>query len=438
MLGFRQRTKVLRCLQDSFQIFHSRTAAIAALVLLMATCGWSSSYKVLYNFNNTNANPSSGLTIDAQGNAYGTTSYGGYNGAGTVYELSPSTGYHLLFKFGKSIAGGAYPVGNMVLDSAGNLYGTTSGGGTQHHDCDNGCGIVFKLSPPNNGGLWTENVIYSFCQMRPCLDGGNPYSSVIFDSTGNLYGTTYVGGRSGHGTVFELSPTSDSWVEKVLYSFGSGSNDGLDPQGGLIFDSAGNLYGTTVAGGDYSVGSVFELSPAANSWTETVLYSFGTNGSADGEYPQVGVTIDQAGNIFGTTEQGGAYHDVCNGGCGTVFELMPSAGGGWTETVIHTFAPPARDGGVPQAGVVIDATGNVYGTTVAGGAPGCADGCGTVYMLTLNLQGAWEETLFRFPDDKNLGTGPAAPVTLGAGGEIYGTADRGGMDGDGVVFLITP
>ena len=172
--------------------------AVAALVLLTATNAWSGGYKVLYNFNSTNKNPSSGLITDAAGNGYGTTSGGGHDDSGTVYELSRTTGYHLLFAFSNSGPGGRQPQGNLVFDSVGNLYGTTVYGGANKTGCSNaGCGVVFELSPPVNGGLWIETVLYSFCCQANCTDGANPQAGVIFDSAGNLYGTTEDGGDFG-------------------------------------------------------------------------------------------------------------------------------------------------------------------------------------------------------------------------------------------------
>src|ERR1019366_934096 len=208
-------------------------------------------------------------------------------------------------------------------------------------------------------------VLYSF--IHNGTDGGFPQAGLIFDAAGNLYGTTSEGGTSsscsgGCGTVFELTPTAGGgWTEKVLHNFNSNGTDGANPYAGLIFDAAGNLYGTTTVGGTYYYGTVFELTPTAGGgWTEKVLHSFNYNGT-DGNNPQASLTIDAAGNLYGTTSGGGTYGNYK----GTVFELTPAAGGDWTETVLHNFVGP--DGAAPLAGLIFDAAGNLYGTTSGGG-----------------------------------------------------------------------
>ena len=401
-----------------------RIVAVATLLLLCAANAQSASYKVLYGFGASNANPSSGLTFDAQGNAYGVTSAGGYNEAGTVYELSPTTGYHLLFKFGKSQSGGAYPLGNVALDAAGNLYGATLAGGIER----NCCGVVFELSPSNNGGLWNETVLYTFCANRKhgCPDGAGPTSGVIFDALGDLYGTTA-------GNVFELSPNSTGWSETVLYEFESPIGEAYGP----IFDGVGNLYGTTSKGGQTGSGTVFELSPSnGGAWVETTLYEFEGVESNDGADPLAGVALDDAGNLYGTTDQGG--HASCNrgAGCGIVYELTPSIDGTWTETILHRFAETGEDGEFPAAGVVLDASGNIYGTTSGGGLTGCSASCGTAFRLTATAGAKWIGSLFRFPSNGMSGSNPVTPLTLDSSGNIYGTTTTGGLRGGGVVFKI--
>ena len=408
-----------------------RVSGVAMLLFVAAIGAQGASYKVLYSFNATNANPSSGLITDSQGNSYGATSAGGYNGAGTVYELSPTTGYHLLFKFGKTAAGGAYPLGNLTLDSAGNLYGTTLAGGLER----NCCGVVFELSPSSNGGLWTETVLYTFCgdRKRGCPDGEEPAGGVIFDASGNLYGTTEGGGS--HGTVFELSPNSGGWTETVLYDFGT-TNDGLGiPACALVFDSTGNLYGTTERGGTALGGTVFELSPAGATWTETILYQFGSVNN-DGAEPLAGVVFGPVGNLYGTTQKGGDPSCSQGVGCGTVFELTPTVGGSWTEKILHSF--DGTDGNLSQAAVVLDASGSVYGTAFVGGTRDCNNtlGCGTVFKLTQGIGGVWAESVYRFQNESS-GSNPMAPLTLDSSGNVYGTTTTGGPRGGGVAFKIT-
>ena len=409
-----------------FQVFSQgkflRIVAVAALFLLCVTSGWSANYKVLYNFNASNANPSSGLVTDAFGNAYGTT-WNGNKGYGTVYELSPKTGYRLLYQFTHNDLGGMHPQGNLVLDSAGNLYGTTVDGGANKSACAGvGCGVVFELSPSSNGGLWTENILYSFCSQPNCSDGANPAASVIFDSAGNLYGTTQNGGNIGNGTVFELSPSSGAWVEHVLYGMEQG---GKNPTCGLLFDSSGNLYGTTQEGGDENGGMVFELSPSGQNWEFNVLYAFdGFSGSTDAHDPAAGLIFDSSGDLYGTSALGGTD------GFGTVYELIFN-GGVWTESILYNFAG-GNDGAGPESSLVMDAAGNLFGTTSAGGG---RRNLGTVFRLAKGGNGEWTENLFQF-SSSSLGSLPMTPVTLGSSGEVYGTTFLGGSGAFGVMFRI--
>jgi uncharacterized repeat protein (TIGR03803 family) len=411
--------------------------AVVALVLLATTRAWSASYKVLYDFNSTNRNPSSGLITDAAGNGYGTTAGGGHDESGTVYELSPTTGYHLLYAFSNG-SGGRQPQGNLAFDSAGNLYGTTIYGGVDK-TCGggvNGCGVVFKLTPPSNGGLWTETVLYSFCSQANCADGAFPQAGVIFDSSGNLYATTLTGGNQncneegpGCGTVFELQPSQTGWTESVLYVFGDNTADGHYPRGSLVFDGAGNLYGTASVAGP-GAGSAFRLTPSGEGWTFSVIYAFEQFSRQDGNQPEAGMVFDTAGNLYGTTAGGGQF------GFGTVFELTLSSGI-WTETILYNFAG-GNDGAEPKASLVIDSAGSLYGTTFDGGGPPkrCGNGgCGIVFKLTPEAGGQWTESLFRFGGV--LGLQPSASVLLDPAGNVYGTTTGGGSHGAGVVFRIS-
>jgi uncharacterized repeat protein (TIGR03803 family) len=253
------------------------------------------------------------------------------------------------------------PEGNLILDAAGNLYGTTYNGG------GHGLGTVFKLKPNPDGLYWRVSILHSFTG----TDGANPYG-VIFDASGNLYGTTYGGGAYGGGTVFELSPTaSGDWTEKILYNFQFGylCTTGCEPNG-IIFDASGNLYGTTYSGGTGAVsgwaGTVFELSPTASGdWTEKILVNFS---GSDGSLPMAGLIFDASGNLYSTTFAGGEVPCVVAGfgnGCGTVFKLSPDPDGKWTESVLARFLdmPGVR----PYAGLVFDKAGNLYGTTAGDG-----------------------------------------------------------------------
>jgi uncharacterized repeat protein (TIGR03803 family) len=276
----------------------------------------------------------------------------------------------VLHNFNFNGVDGVNPQAGLIFDGSGNLYGTTHGGGPENN------GAVFELTPAAGGG-WTEKVLHRFNNNNTGRDGFYPEARVIFDASGNLYGTTSGGGAHTWGTVFELTPTAGGrWTEKVLHSFPANANDGVRPQAGLVFDSYGNLYGTTFIGGAYGFGMVFELTPTVGgSWTEKVVYNF--TSLTDGTYPEAGLTFDASGNLYGTTSSGGTSSG-CTFGCGTVFELIPTVRGTWTKNVLHTFNNNGTDGYYPQAGLLFDAAGNLYGTTEDGGALGV----GTVFEIT--------------------------------------------------------
>jgi uncharacterized repeat protein (TIGR03803 family) len=279
-------------------------------------------------------------------------------------------------------------------------------------------GTVFELTP-HKDGTWTESVLHSF----NFTDGGNPSAGVIFDSAGNLYGTTGVGGAHSGGTVFELTPHKNgSWTESILYSFENGV-----PYAGVIFDSAGNLYGTTLDGGTAGRGTAFELTPHKDgTWTESILHSFNDFGN-DGGLPEGGLVFDSLGNLYGTTLTGGA-----NGSdLGTVFELTPHKDGTWTESILHSFK--GSDGVWPEAGLTFDSVGNLYGTTARGG----AYERGTVFELIPNPDGSWRESVlhsFRSGD----GRAPAAGLIFDSSGNLYSTTYSGGAHNRGTVFSLTP
>jgi uncharacterized repeat protein (TIGR03803 family) len=284
---------------------------------------------------------------------------------------------------------------------------------------------IVGLSCVSAASAATEEVLHTF--MGVTQRGAAPQGSLVADAAGNLYGTTLRGGAYGYGTVFEVTPGSDGkWKESVLYSFQNG-NDGASPNPGLVFDAAGNLYGTSSSRG---FGSVFELSPSSKGWTETTLYAF--QGGSDGVGPNGDLVFDTAGNLYGTTVGGGGSN---NCGCGVVFELTLGAGGEWTESVIHTFTS-YPDGSTPEGGLVIDEDGNLYGTTEYGGtwsANGpCTPGCGVVFEMIRDRHGVWSEiVLFRFNNSYSSGDGvfPTGSLTLDASGNLYGAA--------GVIFRLS-
>jgi uncharacterized repeat protein (TIGR03803 family) len=263
---------------------------------------------------------------------------------------------------------GSSPFDGLVFDAEGNLYGTT-------YACGYADGVVFELTPSAHGS-WTESILHTFSNVGTVGDRENPYPGLIFDAAGNLYGTTEVGGPNGYGTVFELAhEAGGSWTETILHGFSNKDGSGFDPIGGLVFDAAGNLYGTTYGGGAYGTpdggGTAFELSPKpGGGWTEKVLHNFGKG--ADGSQPHAGLIFDAAGNLYGTTLTGGAY------GHGTAFELSRRSGGAWTEKVLHNFNDNSKDGFAPSASLIPDGAGNLYGTTANGG----ASGFGMVFEVT--------------------------------------------------------
>lgn len=333
-----------------------------------------------------------------------------------------------LYGFG-SAPDGNYPAASLTFDRSGNLYGTTIQGGTA------GDGIVFELTPTNGG--WTEQILYNFCQQANCLDGSTPYSKLAIDSKGRLYGTTYSGGVYGGGVAFRLTKTQNgTWTETVIHSFGNGT-DGAFPLAGMTFDKSGNLYGTTSSGGTSGsscfggCGTVFQLTPAGNgTWSENVLYNFCSQPScADGNAPSAGVTLDQAGNIYGTTEYGGVL-----GIDGVVYEVSPSGTGTWTAQVLHSFAG-GLDGDTPHAGVVLHG-GNLYGTTEFGGKNG---NNGTIYEVKHLQDGQWSEhVLYSFCAQFSCsdGSSPLAEVAFDKSGNLYTAVFAGGSLQWGVVFKL--
>lgn len=325
---------------------------------------------VVFSFNSGvgGYDPVAELVADSAGNLFGTTHVGGINKGGVAFRLTPqSNGWKetVLHSFGGS-GDGTFLFGGLTLGAKGNLYGVTDAGGSY------GGGIAFELSPASGGG-WNETILYNFGANSS--DGSYSTGNLIRDKSGNLYGTNSMGGANGFGTAFELSPSGDRWEETILYSF-QFSDGGYGPTGGLVFDSLGNLYGVTID-------EVFELSPASDgTWTETVIHTF--NSPTDGYNPNGNLIFDKSGNLYGTTFAGGNATTCGQNGCGTVFELSPS-GGNWQETILHNFDNNGVDGVEPEAGVVIDPAGTLYGTTLAGGSSttcGIAGhNCGTVFAL---------------------------------------------------------
>jgi uncharacterized repeat protein (TIGR03803 family) len=403
--------------------------------------------KLIYSFNGQDGRTAdSGLIADSRGNLYGTTFNGGPNALGSVYELTPANAgtwrETVLYNFNGD--DGAFPIASLTFDSNGNLYGTAQLGGLGTCSTSGGqnlgCGVVFKLTPTQNG--WQETTIYKF---QPGVNKGViPAGGVIFDAHGNLWGTTWAPGIQGDrimdragskllgntywgcsdpgcgGTVYKLSPTQNGWQETDVYAF-TGAADGSSSLADLTMDSSGNLYGTTPYGGggncQYGCGTVFEVNPTNG--TETVLHSFG---GSDGAYPMGVLTADASGNFYSTTNVGGTHHK------GTVFELAKS-GQQWQESVLYNFTG-GSDGANPNSGVIVDGNGTLYGTATAGG----TDTVGVLYALVPN-GGNWTQVALHQFKLQNDGQLPFGPPTLWHNWLIGATAG-GGVHNEGAVYQV--
>jgi uncharacterized repeat protein (TIGR03803 family) len=362
---------------------------------------------------------------DKQGNLYSTTFAGGTKDWGTVYEIDTQGKETILHSF-LGGADGITPASGLVMDAQGNLYGTTYWGGNTNCFHTYGCGVVYELSPGSNG--WKENIIYVF---HGGSDGAWPeYDTLVFDAKGNLYGTTLYGGiaswPNGSGVVFKLTHTADGWKEQVVYAFGSNSqSDGANPYGGVTLDDAGNIYGTTYYGGTEDFGTVFKITPSG---AESVLHNF-TAGTDDGAGPMAAPVLDAAGNLYGGANYGGDP----NCSCGVIYKIDTSG----AETGLHTFTGYPKDGASPDAPLVRDNSGNLYGTTYYGGnSATCLDdgqpiGCGTVFQMTTS----GKERIFNL-NYQTEGNQVFAGVLLNAG-TAYGAASNGGSGGQGTIFKIT-
>jgi uncharacterized repeat protein (TIGR03803 family) len=407
------------------------SAVLSLMMIVSANLAQAQTLTTLHSFTGgaDGAQPYSTLAQDKQGNLYGTANSGGIQstycqvivngtGCGTLFKLTPSEGtwsFNVLYGFQGYPEDGSNPdAESLLIDDLGNIYGTTAFGGDVLN-CDNfGCGTVFTLTPDG-----IETVLYNFHFAG--ADAFWPFSGVVLGKNGNLYGTTFHGGPYQSGTVYEVTP---SGTETVFYNF-TGKTDGGDPFDALVLDDNGNLYGTTQYGGAHTncaggCGTVFKLAPDG---TETVLYSFA--GGSDGS-PWGGLVRDNEGNLYGTTWVGGSG---CGGaGCGTVFELNPTG----TKTVLHSFN--GSDGASPRSELILDGNGNLYGTTYGGG----AYSAGAVFELTPTTGGQWTETLLHsFSGNQSDGSYPGGGLLLGDNGKLYGTTQTGGAYGLGTVFEIT-
>ena len=399
------------------------TAVALAIVFALAVVtpvAQAQNFQVIHTFTGGSDDgfPVAGLNIDNAGNLYGTTE--GVANFGTVFRLRHSDFGWILSTLHSFTGGndGGFPGAAVTLAQDGSLYGTTIEGGPQN------CGTVFNLTPPATGAVpdsvvsqWNENQPHVFT--GPPNDGCHAYSNVIFDQTGNLFGTTYDGGTQDAGAVYELTRSRSAWIPNILYNFTYGE-DGGAPYAGLVFDGSGNLYGTASAGG-IGAGSVFELTHSGSGWTYHSIHIF-QSGGTDGMYPYAGLVFDRSGNIYGATVYGGQY------GGGTVFELSPS-GGSWTYTLLYSLQGAVG----PLSSLTLDAAGNLYGTRQGDG----SSDYGSVFKLTPSRDGWVFTDLHDFTGGTD-GASPDGSVILDAAGNLYGTASTGGGYGYGVVFEITP
>ena len=413
----------------------SRSRRILISIMLFAAIvatpsARAQTFTILYSFTGgaDGSLPDSRVIRDSAGNLYSTTPSGGAfrncNGAGcgTVFKVDMTGKETVLYSF-MGGADGAVPTGGLIRDTVGNLYGTTAGGGSLR--CDGGCGVVFKVDAAGK-----ETVLHMFKGSK--ADGANPVAGVIRDTAGNLYGTTRAGGaalfcRGGCGTVFKLDTTGKL---TILHSF-TGRTDGGSTLAGLVRDPAGNLYGTTPNGGVFQTncvtasgpgcGAVFKIDTTGK---ETVLYSF--SGGTDGSIPVGGVIRDAAGNLYGMTNGGGDFSCDPGFGCGTVFKVDPTG----KETVLYTFAGGA-DGEFPRAGLIRDSAGNLYGTTQFGGGSLSE---GTVFKVDPSGK---ETVLYSF-GNAQIAAFPLAGVSRDAAGNLYGTTSQGGTSSAGTAFKIAP
>jgi uncharacterized repeat protein (TIGR03803 family) len=400
----------------------SRIPFVCATVALLATAAWAASTtRLIYSFagNADGEYTDTELAIDSASNLYGTSVQGGKSGAGTVFQVTPAGVHTVLYSFTGGTDGGE-PYKGVTLGPDGNLYGTavTGGGGS----CEGGCGVVFKLT--NSGGTWTHSVIHTFTGGN---DGSGPGSPVAFDKHGNLYGTTPTGGSHSVGVIYQMQPNgSGGWRFRIVHAF-TGGADGLGGSAGrLLISPEGRLYGTSTVGGVNGFGTVYEVALQQGKWQFTTLYTF--KGYPDAALPYGGLVSDNKGNLYGTTYYAG------ENGLGTVYKIS-NVQGTWTETVLYSFKG-GLDGDSPISTMVADGAGNLYGTTSDGGSPSCS--CGTIFKMTHTTSGKWiEGVAYRFQGAPHPGFAYNGMVTDSAG-NFFGATVHGGTGDDGAIYGFTP
>lgn len=395
-------------------------ALYACIVLVLSIAAAASTTGVIYSLGGDQDGEyaDTDLVVDSAGNIYGTTVIGGDFGSGTVFQLTPSGQHNVLYSFQGAQDGGE-PYKGVTLDRQGNLYGTavTGGGGS----CEGGCGVVYKVFKTSSG--WRQTVVYAFTGGN---DGSGPGSGVTIDADGKIYGMTPTGGAYGSGVVFQLSgPASATGMRlKVIHTF-TGGDDGAGASAGRLLIRNGKIYGAATVGGAYGKGTAFELTPTqTGEWDLKTLYAF--KGQPDAGFPYGGFLFDADGNLYGTT-----YYDGENN-LGSVYELMPTQTGEWNEKVLYSFQGDS-DGLGPISNLVVDKAGNLYGTTSEGGA-GCS--CGVIFKLSRDQD--WLETVvYRFqgaPDGAFAYNGMVGDEA----GNFYGATVHGGLSDDGTVYKFTP
>ncbi len=409
-----------------------RSAIVTATTALLAaaTAGGHpaaasprASTSVIFSFDGSvlGGYPDSDLVFDVAGNLYGTAVEGGTANGGVVFELSPGpSGWTetILHDF-TGAQDGAEPYGGVTLDQFGNVFGTTVTGGTGG-SCEGGCGVAYELT--NTGGQWTEKVLHSF---TGGADGSGPGGRVTIDAGGNVYGTTPTGGAFGLGVIYQLAPQPNgSWRFRVIHAFTGGRDGATGAKGRLTLDARGALYGVATAGGQYGAGVAYRLSQTAGGrWRMKALYQF--KGNPDAGFPYGALVFDGAGNLFGTSYYAGA-NDL-----GAVYELTPTPSGPWNERVLHSFTG-SPDGASSISDLVIDLAGNLFGTTSEGGA-----GKGTIFEVSPTGGGSWTETVLYSFTGAPDGAFPYDGL-VSNGSSFYGTTVHGGTDDEGAVYQFTP
>ena len=408
-----------------------KALVLVAMTLILVASAWAGTETVIYNFCAQTAcvdgdQPQGPMVADSSGNhLYGTTFYGGASNIGAVYELTNSGGTWtetVIYSFlGSNNGDGAYPFGGLAMDAKGNLYGTTEQGGPSNQ------GTVFELA--NSGGTWKETVLHSFDDISGS-DGYYPQGTVVLDSGGNLYGTAYAGGKFGDGIVFQLKPSGSKWIYKVIHTL-PGTSGGQAPYAGVVVNPKNDyLYGITYYGGViWNVGVVYQIREVSGVWISNVVYTL--LGDTLGQYSYASLAADTAGNLYGTTNTGGNYN------LGSVFKLTLGKNNTFTQKVIYSFKGYAlKDGSAPYyAGVTLDAAGDLYGSTYQGGSSAANNlNYGTVYKLTA---GTYKESVLWSFGTAGDGYYPYHQGIV-IGGKVYGTTTNGGTHGGGVAYEVTP